>query len=548
MKRPKNKFITKFTTMTKLTYALLIGLILAHTLIKSDISNNAAHSPALSPDTCPALCPATSSTSQTYNPAISPTTPTSPKNSCLSFETYDYNNDEDPLWLTVFVHGIVSIQPYLSFNNFMRFMRDDIKGTYYEKSVSLIRENEFFYKNQAMGPIGLHYVDTRQPHNATNNSSLAMAYAFEQMQKLAGDEKAAHRYYLFGWSGLLSPSGRYEDAKKLFELLDQEVQRLKNTYKNKDIRIRLIGYSHGGNVALNLGAIHQDLYPTSPLSIDELILIGTPIQHDTDYMINDPIFKKVYNIYSYSDRVQKIDFFSWKRFLSGRTFIPYNCFTLPKKLTQIQLKIMRHKKQRKKHTHQPRTFDPKKRGIVSGHSSLLRNASPGHAELWMFGWTPLFYRPHYPLYPLPTISILPFILKSVKEYHNFNQSPNLAQSHIKKHNFARNRSEHIIMDIRPDDEYILIKNQKTKALKLILPFIPTNILKDLQNRIALCAAQNYTRQEYEYNIRKAIKESKKIYQCTYRSKKGKNCGRRCRVKAVALAPQSILQKSLSYLT
>jgi len=503
MKKSKNKFIFQFNH----TYILLIGLLLVHALIKSDMSD-------------------------------SPTDVSSEKQkTCLSFETYDYDKNE-PLWLTVFVHGIVSIQPYLSFNNFMRFMQDNIKDTYYEKSVSIIRENEFFYKNQPMGPIGLHYIDPLQHLSQKNNSSLAMVYIFEQMQKLAGDKKAAHRYYLFGWSGLLSPRGRYEDAKKLFELLDQEIQRLKPDHN--DIRIRLIGYSHGGNVALNLGAIHQDIYPTSELSIDELILIGTPIQHDTDYMINDSLFKKIYNIYSCSDRVQKIDFFSLKRLLSGRTFTPYKCFTLPSKLTQIQLKIMRHKtdrQSRKKCTHQQKILDPKKRGIISGRSSLLRNASPGHAELWMFGWTPRFYRSHYPLYPLPTIGILPFILKSVKEYLDLDR-----QHHIKNRYLSHNRSKHIIVDVRPQDEYILVKKQKTKALKLILPFIPTHLLKELQNTVASCAAENYTRKEYEYNTRKAIKKSKKTYQDLYAAKKGGNdnnrrCGKRCRVKAVAIVPE-----------
>ena len=51
-----------------------------------------------------------------------------------------------------------------------------------------------------------------------------------------------------------------------------------------------------------------------------LALLGTPIQVETDYLINSPIFKKIYNFYSRADQVQMLDFFSFKRFFSRKKF------------------------------------------------------------------------------------------------------------------------------------------------------------------------------------------------------------------------------------
>ena len=45
-------------------------------------------------------------------------------------------------------------------------------------------------------------------------------------------------------------------------------------------------------------------------SIDELILLGTPIQPETESFLQSAIFKKVYNVYSSEDTVQQADWVS----------------------------------------------------------------------------------------------------------------------------------------------------------------------------------------------------------------------------------------------
>ena len=62
-------------------------------------------------------------------------------------------------WLTVFVHGIKSVKPHISLDNFFRFMVDDIENTVYAKTIELMRKDPFFYKNQPMREIGLHRAD-----------------------------------------------------------------------------------------------------------------------------------------------------------------------------------------------------------------------------------------------------------------------------------------------------------------------------------------------------------------------------------------------------
>src|SRR5204863_8304961 len=137
--------------------------------------------------------------------------------------------------------------------------------------------------------------------------SNALANNYDYVTKI-NSPLSNNQYYTFGWSGLLSPKSRYNGGAELFKSLSTE---LKNEFWDHSIfpKIRLIGYSHGGNVCLNIAAAKNNIDPNSPLSIDELVLIGVPIQTETDYLSADPIFKKIYHIFSRADHIQRIDFF-----------------------------------------------------------------------------------------------------------------------------------------------------------------------------------------------------------------------------------------------
>ena len=127
---------------------------------------------------------------------------------------------EKELWVTVFVHGIMSIQPHLTIQNVMKFIRDDVHDSIYSKTVEYMRNNPYFYLNQAMQGFGLKKVNPTdlQPGLAAN----AIARLYDEVTKFS-TPNADGQYYTFGWSGLLSPSTRYNDGVKLFQSLDKEL-------------------------------------------------------------------------------------------------------------------------------------------------------------------------------------------------------------------------------------------------------------------------------------------------------------------------------------
>ena len=394
------------------------------------------------------------------------------------------------VWLNVFVHGIMSIKPHVSWNNFMLFVKDEIDGTLYEKTVELMREDSFFYKNQAMQRIGLHRID---PTNTTDNSSASLSFTMEEINKHYGLQKTTH-YYTFGWSGLLSQKRRYKDSKDLFVSLEKEIKKVQQQYDNPSIKVRIIGYSHGGNVSLNLGLVHQKEFPQSTLRVDELVLLGTPVLTDTDHLINDEIFNKIFNLYSLSDRVQKLDFFSPKQFFASRVFRPRKGFTLPKKLVQIQLKVTRCKAQTRAC---PKKFelakDLNKRSVVYGKTGLLRDVSPGHFELWFFGWTPVRYRDHYPLHPLPTVSLAP-----VLTYHADKISASLTPE------------QSVVADIRPEHNIIIFRPQNSRHVHSTIPYIAPKKLEQLKQTILQHEPKLYSDEIYNDHIQDAVRNAQGI--------------------------------------
>ncbi|MDR3550878.1 MAG: hypothetical protein P4L31_05650, partial [Candidatus Babeliales bacterium] len=355
------------------------------------------------------------------------------------------------VWLNFFVHGIMSIKPHLSLGNFLRLMRDDVENTTYSRAVKIMRENNHFYKNQAMQGFGCARIN--KTNTDPGHACGALANILDELTLYTDGPHIESHYYTYGWSGLLSPSCRYKESLELFKAIDKEV----NHYLSLGItpKIRVVGYSHGGNVVLNLGGIRQKEPVNKGLVIDETVLLGTPIQSETDYLINDSLFKKIYNIYSTGDRVQKLDFFSFGRFFSQRVFKERSGFTLPSKLVQIQLKITRNTpKSRACPKKLANTYNFNNPAVVSGKSHLLKDSSPGHAELWFFGWTPVHYRKTFALNPLPTVAILPLILKTVKEF---------------EHLFCP--LDPVIVDMRPEHGITLLKNVRKEKFYEVVDFM-----------------------------------------------------------------------------
>ena len=406
-------------------------------------------------------------------------------------ESNSVNKESDIVWMNVFVHGIMSIKPDL-FDNFSRFMHDDVENCVYSKRVEIMRNDPHFYCNQAMQGHGLQeiYLDRVEPGYAAG----AVANLQEIMYKeLKFREPTENRYYTYGWSGLLSDKARKREAVEFYRSLAQEAKRLQALGKKP--RIRLISYSHGGNFCLNLAFAKPADKEQATLVIDELILMGVPIQKETDHFVNDPIFKRVYNIYSRGDRIQKLDFFSFDRFFSDRIFKDRDGFKLPKdKLIQIQLRLTRNNQFKKSKKMTASQFDLNNAAILSGKHKLFRDSSPGHAELWFFGWTPQNYREKFVLTPLPAVAVLPIILDAVHQFddHILFSTPTL-------------------IDIRPEHEVMIIKNQKSKRSVVINEFLTHEKMEEVKKfAMQFRPLGAYTADEYEAHIHDALSMARRL--------------------------------------
>lgn len=114
------------------------------------------------------------------------------------------------------------------------------------------------------------------------------------------------QFYVFGWeSEYVSDAARNKAAKILVE---QMYEVIVDYYMKHNVipKIRLIGYSHGGNVILHT-ANYIPLYADMQNLEIEAWLFGTPVQVVNHDLVNSDCFHAIYSIYSKKDIVQKID-------------------------------------------------------------------------------------------------------------------------------------------------------------------------------------------------------------------------------------------------
>ena len=392
------------------------------------------------------------------------------------------------VWMTIFIHGIINIKPHLSFSNLIRFMRDQITDSIYARAVEIMRKDPFFYQVYAIQGLGLQPIDMSQQN--PGNATTAFAHAYKEFASLHSSNQE-QLFYTFGWSGLLSSQVRYQEALIFYDQLDKEITRLRA--KGLEPKIQTVAYSHGGYVALKTAdAADQNLLhanidtnssastpPSFPWYIDELILIGVPVIPDSDFLVQHPLFKKIFHFYSPADRVQVVDCLATNRFFSNRVFSSRYGFTLPDTLTQIQLRFKRiartATKQCDKHTN----------GIPA---RLLRNADPGHTELWSFGWT-FGYRDYLPYHPFPVGAYLGYLVAILRELCL--------------------PSNHLVMDVRLFENKMLIKSINTSP-KLTIPFPGVDDHQRILSIIKPCIPVEYTRDMYEQKAKQALAKAHAI--------------------------------------
>lgn len=183
----------------------------------------------------------------------------------------DHTTTEDHS-ITIFVHGTYLMRKVLQYSPCRQLM-------YCPQGLTLVKhlpENYHFHKI-ALGCI------------ACDNNS----YSIDQ-------------FYVFGWeSEHVSDQIRNKAAKILVEQIYEVVVDYYMRY-NLIPKIRLIGFSHGGNVVLHT-ANHLPLYADMQDIEIEAWLFGTPVQMINHDLVNSDYFKAIYSIYSKKDIVQVID-------------------------------------------------------------------------------------------------------------------------------------------------------------------------------------------------------------------------------------------------
>lgn len=330
-------------------------------------------------------------------------------------------------WITIFIHGSIGLRANFNLCTFRRLIRDKIKGTDYERNVLAIRENPYLFTMQPIQKLGLRPIEN-------NCSSPCGPYAFSQLfdkmiRKYNFNQK--NKYYTFGWSGLVSFSRRFEEARILYKELRNILSKLKK--RGIEPKLRIVGYSHGATLAFNLAAIREQEFPQDCWQINEIISIGMPIINTTEKFINHPIFEKIYHIYSRADTIQRLDIFSPCNLFSRRRF--HKCTA--RKLVQIELKITG-------------------KLLLSPNCKISRkmlystDQSPEHIELWFFGWTDSGYRQNWIMYPLPAAILTPYLIDSTNKFLGY--------------------SNHFIINVKPELECSIIQPFACKS-KFCIPFM-----------------------------------------------------------------------------
>ena len=397
--------------------------------------------------------------------------------------------NQENLEIIILVHGILSIKQCLNPQNMVKFARDKIGDTAYARTIELTRRDSFFYQHHPMQGLGLRKIDLSQEEKGAAAAAYAKALdaIYDQI-----NNTTKRIYYTFGWSGLLSPRMRYLEAKIFYEHMLKEFDQYYQ--KNINLTIRIIGYSHGGNVALKLAEVYktEGYAKDNKIIVDELILVGIPILPETDYLVNSSLFKKIYHFYSYGDRVQRLDCFSLSSMFSNRIFHERNDFKLPDKWVQVNIRLKRPAKGKE------RILQQENPDIAVHRKRLMRTADPGHTELWSFGWTPTSFRNNFPLYPLPFSTFTPFIIHSLEQYAHETKSLS-----VELHPFLERMLFYDYLAKKETIVPFVTKSQLVLLRDLLKPYIPNNFTKKAYNK-RIDSAKKTARRQWlsEHNIRR----------------------------------------------
>lgn len=259
--------------------------------------------------------------------------------------------------LNVFVHG--SYGSAFALLSYFKVKNDNLNNTAYLSLQRAMRETDFVRYRRFSGKAGLLEVTTATSV-VVNNSARYVIGAYDAIRReVEPNDIHENRYFLFGWSGLLSQRERRSEAICLYNELAALAAEVKA--QGKTPLINLYCHSHGCNVALNLAlvagctfdvksipatteaeviismdsllaggavanlpalvgqqkaAARQKMYAKPKLrlkNIDRLIMLCLPVQPETAPLVTSSLFGSVLQIYSDNDGILYRDAVSSKK-------------------------------------------------------------------------------------------------------------------------------------------------------------------------------------------------------------------------------------------
>jgi len=160
----------------------------------------------------------------------------------------------------------------------------------------------------------LHYSPGRFlvycPQGLSLAKDLPKKYHFHKMAQgcveLNSDMYSLDQFYVFGWkSEQVYNHVRMQAAADLVQEIQTCVEKYYKDHKRIP-KIRLIGFSHGGNVVLNT-AHFLPLKIKKQIIDVEIWILGTPVQEVNKDLVNSTYFSKVYSFFSRKDWLQRMD-------------------------------------------------------------------------------------------------------------------------------------------------------------------------------------------------------------------------------------------------
>lgn len=383
-------------------------------------------------------------------------------------QTHKQQNEQHQPWMTVFVHG--SFATLLGLLSLPSVLSDDISNSFYHQINKKMRQDNTFFAKQPILERGLIKIEPSFDIKTTNHKKLG-AYpiinGYHTVNQIISPQET-NLFYTFGWSGLVSQHRRRLESLRFYNSLTEEL----NTLHQKGIhpKIRIIAHSHGGNICINLAMIPlilahyehlstDDYYSKHPeacdsfikmkeliaslpnkeiaatktgqkktdyqpiasnFHIDELILLGTPIQIENQCFISSSLFTKIYSIYSEKDIIQELDWVSTKQRISNQRIAP-SILEYAKTNQAYCSHIVQTKLMYERPHSQPNIKKNKPKPTAASTPSIISKIfrpkqlqkDPDHKELWFFNWDGPSNKTHSFLTPLPSVVILPFIMSGI---------------------------------------------------------------------------------------------------------------------------------------